>query len=44
MLTFWQYTNQQMFDNKIDKIHTQDEIVISHHVPSDIKWKGLTHD
>ena len=44
MLMFWWYTNQQMFDNKIDKIHTQDEIILSHHIPTDVKWKLLTQD
>lgn len=30
-LTFWFYTNKQMFGNKIDVIDTDSQIVMSHH-------------
>ena len=35
-MLFWQYTNKQMFDNKIDPIEYEDEARLSHHFVSDI--------
>ena len=42
MLTFWLYTNKQMFGNKIDIIQTQDDILLSHHLITELKWKEMT--
>ena len=39
LVSFWLYTNKQMFDNKIDKISSQNELELSHHLFSDFKWK-----
>ena len=41
-MLFWQYTNKQMFDNKIDPIEYEDEARLSHHFVSDIQWSKLT--
>jgi len=41
MLTFWIYTNQQMFDNKIDTLKFQSGIVKSHHFIGDLVWSEL---
>lgn len=40
-LLFWQYTNMQMFDNEIDTITTQDEVRLSHHSISSLRWSSL---
>lgn len=37
----WQYTNMQMFDNKIDSVDTNNELRRSHHFLSSIKWQHL---
>ena len=39
--TFWVYTNKQMFDNKIDTITSHNEIVLSHHLLSNINLSKL---
>lgn len=41
-LLCWQYTNMQMFDNKIDHLSTQDEVRLSHHFIRSLKWSKLT--
>jgi hypothetical protein len=40
-VTFWLYTNKQMFGNTVDPIETQNEITLSHHLVGDVKWKNL---
>lgn len=40
-LMFWQYTNMQMFDNVIGPIEFQDEVRLSYHHMSNIKWNKL---
>lgn len=41
-MLFWQYTNKQMFDNKIDPIEYDDEPRLSHHFISEIQWSKLS--
>jgi len=42
MILVWQYTNRQMFENSIDKISTQNELILSHHFIKDtLKWSRL---
>ena len=43
ILTFWLYTNKQMFDNIIDKIKTHDEVRLSHHFLSTINFDQSEH-
>lgn len=42
-LTFWLYTNKQMFDNVIDQIKTHDEVRLSHHFFSTINFDQSEH-
>lgn len=42
-ILFWQHTNMQMFDNKIDKLTTQNQVRRSHHFLSSIEWHKLNH-
>ena len=41
MVTFWLYTNKQMFGNSIDPLQTQDEVTLSHHSVFEISWSKL---
>lgn len=36
--TFWLYNNQQMFGNQIDPIKNQNDLILSHHTFSSLKW------
>ena len=40
-ILFWQYTNKQMFDNRIDKIQVDNEARLSHHHISELEWQSL---
>lgn len=42
-ILFWQSTNKQMFDNKIDKIKTEGDVRPSYHKISEIKWSQLNN-
>jgi hypothetical protein len=41
LVTFWIYTNKQMFSNVIDPVDSQDQITYSHHLITNFKWKDL---
>jgi hypothetical protein len=41
-MTYWLYTNKQMFDNKIDPIKTLNETVRSHHLIGEVRWKTMS--
>lgn len=41
MMLFWQYTNEQMFANKVDPIWYEDEVRLSHHFVANIEWRKL---
>lgn len=41
MLSFWMYTNVQMFSNTIDEVDSQSQITYSHHMLTTMKWKNL---
>ena len=41
-LTLWFYTNKQMFGNTIDNVQTMDEIIMSHHLLYQVRWKQFT--
>lgn len=40
-MLFWQATNRQMFDNRIDPISYEDEVRLSHHFLAEIQWSKL---
>ena len=41
-LMLWQYTNKQMFGNRIDRMEAENEVILSHHFIKDIlQWEGL---
>lgn len=40
-ILFWQYTNRQMFENKIDNLKYDSDIRLSHHKVENVRWKDL---
>ena len=32
MVAFWAFGNRQMFSNKIDRLNSLDDVVLSHHL------------
>lgn len=42
-ITFWIYTNRQMFDNVIFDINSPRQIRVSNHLITNIKWSELDY-
>lgn len=40
-IVFWLYTNNQMFENRIDPIQVDNEVRRSHHTLLEIQWEKL---
>ena len=40
-MSFWMYTNLQMFGNTIEPVDSQSQIILSHHLITEVKWKNL---
>ena len=43
MVSFWAFSNRQMFENKIGAVVTYGEITYSHHLLSSKEWPAHTH-